>query len=211
MGILDSSLSFIGLDGDTIGDITGSNKAADTALQASRLGSAATTDMFNRSVELNQPFLDLGLRNLQNLEGEVSGMTPEGRLDQISKAFQTSPGFNNSLTLGRDVIEGGAAGGSHLFSGKTAKDLERFRTDLVNKEYGNFSNQYNQLEDSRLNRLAALGGIGQTSANTITGLQQNQGANLAQGYQNVGSIEASRAMAPFNTALQVGSVAGGFF
>jgi len=212
MGLLDTAVNLGSLGTiDSVGDLTGANQAADAMTQANQDSIAALTDMYNQSVELNQPFLDLGLRNLQTLEGEVGALTPEGRLQQIQDSFQTSPGFQNSLTLGRDTIEAGAAGGGNLFSGNTLKDLETFRTDLANREFGNYTNQFNQIEDSRLNRLAALGGVGQTAAGTITGLNQGQGENLSQTALNQGQIGASQAMAPFNTLLQVGGVAGSFY
>lgn len=206
MGLLD--IATLGVD---IGDITGSNDAADALTAANTASTDAFTDAFNTSVELQQPFLDLGLRNLETLEGEVAGFTPQSRLEEIRNAFTTSPGFQNSLTLGRDQIEAGAAGQGSLFSGNTLKGLERFRTNLANEEFGNFSNQFNNLASDRLNRLQGLGNIGVGAATNLTNLTTNQGENLSQSALNQGNIGASQALAPFNSLLQVGNVAGSFF
>lgn len=209
MGLLDSTMSFLGGD-DLLNDITGSEDAANAMLTANEQSIAALTDMFNTSVELQEPFREIGLESLQQLQGEVNQLTPESRLAAIQNAFQTSPGFQNRLRLGLDQVEGSAAARGSLFSGNTLKGLEDYRQNLAANEYNNFFNQYSGIADNRLNRLAAMGGVGQTATNNLTNLNTMQGQNLSNMFMNQGNINAGLSMAPFNSLLSIANVAGQF-
>ncbi len=105
---------------------------------------------------------------------------------------QNDPGFQFRLQQGQQALENSAAARGGLLSGGTAKALERYAQDYSSNEYQNVFNRsltdyqqaYNQFQQSQanqFNRLAAIAGIGQTSAGQLNSAS-------AAAAQNTGNI-----------------------
>jgi hypothetical protein len=174
-----------------------SSKAASTqAASADRAGEvqkdvadqqiALQREQFNRQIELQQPFRDVGLRALNKLEG-ATDYTPFGM-----KQFQADPGYAFRMSEGMKGLERSAAARGGLLSGATMKGIQRFGQDLGSQEYQNAFNRYQAERQSRLNPLQSLAGVGQTSANVLgqAGQSMTAGIGGALGAYGQGASEA---------------------
>jgi hypothetical protein len=103
---------------------------------------------------------------------------------------QNDPGFKERLKLGQDTIEKSAAARGGLFAGGTAKDLTNYAQDYASNEYGNvyargwndYTSRYNTAQNNNtnlFNRLAALSGVGQTTANELGMMGQNSANGIS--------------------------------
>jgi hypothetical protein len=154
----------------------GANKAASAQERASREATAAQERMFNRQVELQEPFRQAGVNALPELV-EASRYTPFGM-----EQFQADPGYGFRLKEGLRALEGSAAARGGLLSGNTMRGLTRYGQELGSQEFTNAFNRYQAERAARLNPLQSLTGIGQTTATNIAGqagqLGQAMGANI---------------------------------
>jgi hypothetical protein len=117
------------------------------------------------------------------------GITHDVSADDVMK----DPGYAFGLRQGEQAIARRASASGGRLSGAQLKAASQFGTNYASTKYGE---AYQRRQD-RLNRLAAIAGVGQTatagsaaagasSANAISGILQNQGdtnaaARLAQG------------------------------
>lgn len=187
--------------GAVIGGIA-SNKAASTAASATE--NAANTsaqvqrEMFNKQVELQEPWRQAGINALSQMQGQTNAMPAAftGKVD-----LTQDPGYAFRMSEGMKALERSAAARGGLLSGAQLKGIQRFGQDLASQEYQNAYNraltQYNaqvQREGTGYNRLAALAGVGQTATGQLAGSAAQTGSNLGNLYYNAGqSAGAARA------------------
>jgi hypothetical protein len=163
-----------------------SNRAASTQAQAAQQGIDAQERMFNRQVELQEPFRKAGEEALNKLIPLASNYTPFG-----TSQFQQDPGYAFRLSEGMKALDRTAAARGGLLSGATLKGAQRYGQDLGSQEYQNAFNRYQIERNAQLNPLQSLAGVGQTATNTLTGAAGQMGQNLATGYGNVANARAS--------------------
>jgi len=163
-----------------------SNKAAGTQAAAARQGIEAQERMFERQVELQEPFRKAGEEALNKLIPLSSNYTPFGM-----NQFQQDPGYGFRLSEGMKALDRTAAARGGLLSGATLKGAQRYGQDLGSQEYQNAFNRYQIERNAQLNPLQSLAGVGQTATNTLTGAAGQMGQNLATGYGNIGQARAS--------------------
>jgi len=163
-----------------------SSRASNTQAQAAQQGIDAQERMFNRQVELQEPFRRAGEEALNKLIPLSSNYKPFG-MDQ----FTQDPGYAFRLSEGMKGLERTAAARGGLLSGATLKGAQRFGQDLASQEYQNAFNRYQVERNAQLNPLQSLAGVGQTATNTLTGAAGQMGQNLATGYGNVANARAS--------------------
>lgn len=123
------------------------------------------------------------------------------------------PGYKFALNQGEGAVEAGAAANGSLLTGGTLNAEQQFGQGLASTNYTNVYNRalqtygtnYNTWSNgqaNQFNRLAAIAGMGQTSAQTLgaQGLQSsgqiantltNTGEQLGQDFQNEGAARAS--------------------
>jgi hypothetical protein len=172
------------------------NKAAKEQTRATEAASAAQTEatresiaaqerMFNRQVELQEPFRRVGVNALPELV-EASRYTPFGM-----EQFQQDPGYAFRMKEGLRALENTAAARGGLLSGNQMRGITRFGQELGSQEFGNAFNRYQAERQARLNPLQSLAGVSQSSANTLTNAAGNLGANIGSAYgqlgQNIGA------------------------
>jgi hypothetical protein len=162
-----------------------SSKAAKAQTQAQREGDAAQERMFNRQVELQEPFRQAGVNALPELI-QASRYTPFG-LEQ----FQADPGYGFRLKEGLRALENSAAARGGLLSGNAMRGITRFGQGLASEEFDKAFNRYQAGFASKLNPLQALAGVGQTSANTLSNAAGQYGQSMAQNAATMGNIRAS--------------------
>jgi hypothetical protein len=163
-----------------------SSRASNTQAQAAQQGIDAQERMFNRQVELQEPFRKAGEEALNKLIPLASNYKTFGT-DQ----FQADPGYAFRLSEGMKSLDRTAAARGGLLSGATLKGAQRYGQDLASQEYQNAFNRYQIERNAQLNPLQSLAGVGQTATNTLTGAAGQMGQNLATGYGNVANARAS--------------------
>jgi hypothetical protein len=150
----------------------GASDAADTQAAAADRATQAQREMFDKQVELQQPWHQAGQTGLNRLLFEL-GLTPTSTdpaygnvLREFSAAdFQQDPGYAFRQEQGEKGLQRAAAAGGGLGSGRYLKDAMRFNQGLASQEYGAAFDRFTAGKANRFNRLASLAGIGQTAAN----------------------------------------------
>ena len=207
--------------GSLLGGVFGSSsakKAAKAQEQLARDSLALQERMFNRQIELQEPFRRGGLTaqneimQLLGLRGDVNApdygsmAQPFGR-----EQFRTDPGYRFRQSEGMKALERSAAARGGLLSGSTLKGIQRFGQDLASQEYQNAFNRYQVERAARLNPLQSLMGTGQSSANTLTGAAGQYGQTAANTMSNIGDIRASGYMGSANALSSALSGIGNYF
>jgi hypothetical protein len=162
-----------------------SSKAASAQERAAEEGSAAQERMFERQVELQEPFRKVGVNALPELV-KASKYTPFTRAK-----FKADPGYAFRLKEGLKALDRSAASRGGLLSGATLRGATRYGQEMGSQEYTNAFNRYQAERQARLNPLQSLAGMSQTSANMLTGAAGQYGQNLAEGAATMGNIRAS--------------------
>lgn len=163
----------------------GAGAASRAQERAQREANAAQERMFNRQVELQEPFRQAGVNALPELV-EASRYTPFGM-----EQFQTDPGYGFRLKEGLRALESSAAARGGLLSGNTMRGITRYGQGLASEEFGNAFNRYQAERAARLNPLQSLAGMGQTNAANLANQAGTYGQNMAQGAAAMGNIRAS--------------------
>jgi hypothetical protein len=170
--------------GAVIGGVA-SSQAAKTQARAAREGAAAQERMFNRQVELQEPFRQAGVNALPEL---VSA----SRYDPFTmERFQADPGYGFRLKEGLRAIENSALARGMGQSGATLRGLTRYGQELGAEEFTNAFNRYQAERAARLNPLQSLTGMGQTAANTLSNEAGQYGQAQAANAAAMGNIRAS--------------------
>ena len=177
-------------------------KAADVQAQATQSAQDAQERMFERQVELQEPFRQAGIGALNKLI-PLSDYTKFG-MDQ----FTQDPGYGFRLSEGMKALDRTAAARGGLLSGATLKGAQRYGQDLASQEYQNAFNRYQIERNAQLNPLQSLAGVGQTAAGTLTNAYGAYGAQMGQNLQDIGSARASGYLGQSNALNQALGQAG---
>lgn len=152
--------------------IYSANKTSSAARDAANTQAAATQsaiDEQRRQFDINQenqkPYLDAGKVALGKLANEND-------IPFDASKVQLDPGYQFGLTEGQKAIDRKTAAAGGRISGAALKAAAQYGTDYATTGYNTAYNRQNQARTDRLNRLAALAGIGQTATTQIG----NQGA-----------------------------------
>jgi hypothetical protein len=190
----------------------GASDAASTAAEASGRASDASVGEQRRQYDLNRtdqaPYLAAGtgavntLANWMRPNGQFATTTPfDFNYDQNS-----DPGTAFRMSEGVKALDRSAASRGGLLSGATLKSVQRYGQNLGSQEYQNAFNRYTTKfnattgeEGALYNRMAALAGTGQTSANQIGA----QGANMAS---NIGNAYMTSAANTGNAAMSAAGI-----
>ena len=161
------------------------NKAADVQAQATQAAQDAQERMFNKQIELQEPFRQAGIGALNKLI-PLSDYTKFG-----PEQFQQDPGYAFRLSEGMKALDRTAAARGGLLSGATLKGAQRYGQDLGSQEYMNAFNRYQTERNAQLNPLQSLAGVGQTATGALTNAYGAYGAQTGQNLQDVASARAS--------------------
>lgn len=176
--------------GSAVVGAVSADRAAKSQARSAAESTAAQERMFNRQVELQEPFRQAGVNALPEL-------VAASRYEPFTMAkFQADPGYGFRLKEGLRALENSALARGMGQSGATLRGTTRFGQELASDEFTNAFNRYQAERAARLNPLQSLTGMGQSVASTIAGqagqLGQNIGANIigagnarASGYMGV--------------------------
>ena len=181
------------------------DKAAGAQERAQRDAMAAQQAMFERQVELQEPFRQAGL-TAQNRLMTLLGLGPDTAAAEYGmaarpfdmQAFEQDPGYAFRMQEGMRALERSAAARGGLLSGNALRGITRFGQDLASQEYGNAFNRFQVERQARLNPLQSLMGGGQTAANVLTGAAGSYGQQAGEGMTSLGNIRASQYMGRAN-------------
>lgn len=170
--------------------------AAQTSAAASDRASEVQREMFERQVELQEPWRQAGVNALTKLQA-AADYTPFGM-----QQFQRDPGYGFRMSEGMKALERSAAARGGLLSGATGKALQRYGQDLGSQEYMNAFNRYQAERQARLGPLQSLAGVGQTATQAL-------GSAAGQYGSNIGNIMMGQGQTAANAALARGSAYAG--
>ena len=194
-----------------------SKKASRAQIEASEKADAAQERMFQKQMELQEPFRQGGLTaqdQIMQLLGIGGDKNAQG-YGSMAKAFgteqfQQDPGYAFRQAEGMKALERSAAARGNLLSGSTLKGVQRFGQDLASQEYQNAFNRYQVERAARLNPLQSLMGSGQSAANVVTGAAGQRGQNEASNLYNAGQARASWYIGSANALTNALGQIGGF-
>jgi len=150
------------------------------------------------------PYREQGVNALQRLAGDID--KPTAAADVME-----DPGYQFGLDQGQQAISRRIAAGGGRVSGAAIKAAARFGTDYASAGYGA---AYQRKQD-RLNRLAAIAGVGQTATGQTAQAGQFATGNIGNALSNQGSATAAsqlyRGNVWANTSNKLVSAAGKFF
>ena len=163
--------------------------AASAQGAASDRAIALQREMFNKQLELQEPYRKAGEQALNKLiplsEYQKFGM------DQ----FQADPGYAFRLSEGQKALERSAAARGGLMGGATGKALLRYGQQMGSQEFSNAFNRYQTEREAQLNPLQSLAGIGQTSSNRLSDTAGTFGRSVGGMYMDQGSNTANALLA----------------
>lgn len=184
-------------------------QAASTTAAASDRAADVQRQMFERQVELQEPWRQAGVNALAKLQG-AADYTPFG-----PQQFQADPGYAFRMSEGMKALERSAAARGGLLSGAMMKGAQQYGQNLASQEYQNAFNRYQAERQARLGPLQSLAGVGQTAAQTLGGAASQYGTNIGNMMLGQGQIAGQAAIArgsAYGGALnQLGELAGRYF
>lgn len=190
--IVNSVADVFGL-GPTSKQAEATTEAAGIGAQSSRYAADLQKQMFEKQIELQEPWRQAGIGALNKLIPLASEYTPFGM-----QQFQQDPGYAFRMSEGMKALDRTAAARGGLLSGSTLKGAQRFGQDLGSQEYQNAFNRYQAERTARLQPLQSLAGVGQTSAQSMGGATGTYGANAGNIAMTGGANAANAALAQGN-------------
>lgn len=141
--------------------------AAKTQAASADRATELQREMFNKQLELQQPWQEAGVNALAKMQkGVVSDYM--------------DPSYQFRLGEGMKALDRQAAARGGLISGGALKAAQRYGQDYASQEFGN-----------AYNRLAGLAGIGQTATSNMGNAAGNFGVNAGQNYMGAANARAS--------------------
>lgn len=181
------------------------NNAADAQVAGIRAGQRSQERMFNKQVELQEPFRQAGVEGKNRLMellglGDNTGSADFGRDSQpFSMAnFQADPGYAFRLSEGLKALDRSAAARGGLLSGNQLRGVTELGQNMGSQEYQNAFNRFYSERASRLNPLQSLMGVGQTSTNAMSNAAADFGKSQADAAAAIGNARASGYMGMAN-------------
>ena len=173
-----------------------SSKAASTQAAAADRAAAGQERMFERQVELSEPWRKAG-------EQALNKLIPLTDYKNFSMSdFQADPGYSFRMSEGMKGLERSAAARGGLLSGATLKGIQRFGQDLGSQEYQNAFNRYQTERAARLQPLQSLAGVGQTTAQQIGESGMRTAANIGETQMSGAAARASGYVGGANALTQ---------
>jgi hypothetical protein len=201
----------LGAGGSLLGGIigaSGAKSAASTQAGATQLGILTQINEFQNIAKLMQPYQGTGVSGVNQLARDIPGLTKP--FNPTMADLQATPGYQFTLNQGEQAVAnaysgqglgaGVTKGGTAMTpSGPGAKGAIQYAENLASttfqQMFSNYLAQNSQIFNMEMGQAtlgegatAALGGVGQNMANTVSGLTSAGGAALAAG--QMGSANA---------------------
>lgn len=176
-GMSAATAAVVGAGAATLGGALINSNAVGKAGDQQAQGTADALAENRRQYDLNRadyaPYLAEGTKAIGTFAKEND--TP---FDQSQ--VQLEPGYQFGLDQGQQAINRQTSAAGGRISGAALKAAAQYGTDYATSGYSAAYNRANQARSDRLNRLAALAQIGQTSTQNVSALgEQNTASNNA--------------------------------
>lgn len=170
-----------------VGDIIGgfvqdraAKRADNTMREATAAEIAENRRQYDQTREDFAPWRQTGANALQQLAGDIN--KPVTAEDVMS-----DPGYQFGMQQGQQALDRKIAAMGGRVSGAALKAASRYGTDYASSGYGA---AYQRKQD-RLNRLAALSGVGQTATGQTAQAGQFATGNISNALSNQGNASAA--------------------
>lgn len=182
--------------GSSLIGASASESAASTQAAAADRSADVQREMFERQVELSEPWRKAG-------EQALNKLIPLTDYQQFGmQQFQADPGYGFRMSEGMKALERSAAARGGLLSGATLKGIQRFGQDLGSQEYMNAFNRYQTERAARLQPLQSLAGVGQTTAQQLGQAGQTMASNVGEALTSGAAARASGYVGGANALTQ---------
>ena len=157
----------LAVGGSALLGASASSKAAKTQAASADRATALPERMFNKQLELQEPFRQSGINALNKIEsGDIMG--------------SMDPSYSFRFQEGLKALDRQAAARGGLISGGALKAAQRYGQEFASNEFGN-----------AYNRLASRAGFGQTASNNMGGAAGQFGVNAGNLMTGAGAARAS--------------------
>lgn len=157
--------------------------AAGQSAAASRYAADVQREMFNKQIELQEPWRQAGVNALARMQSGEYALPGAFSYDPNKLTFD--PGYQFRLKEGMNALNRTAAARGGLISGAALKAATRYGQDMGSQEFQNAYDraltEYNsRLKNSEMgyNRLAGLSGTAQTISGELGKAGQTYGSNI---------------------------------
>jgi hypothetical protein len=173
-------------------------RAADAQVQSAAEASRLQREMFDRQVQLQEPFRQGGItgqNRIMELLG-IGGDASAGDYGRFGRDFsmadyEADPGYAFRLSEGNRALERSAAARGMVLSGPMFRGVQRFGQDLASQEYQNAFERYQTNRANQLNPLGTLMASGQGASNVLSGAAGQLGGQLGENAMGAGNARAS--------------------
>ena len=176
--------------GALIGSISASS-AADSQAASTASGIAEQRRQFDITQGNQAPYLAAGKTALGQLQTEND--TPFD-----ASKVQMDPGYEFARKQGQQAIDRQTAAAGGRISGASLKAASEYNNGVASQGYSTAYNRANQSRTDRLNRLAALAGVGQTATQNIGSIGQTTANNISNLTTAQGNASAASTIAQGN-------------
>lgn len=191
---------------------TGAADAAAAGREGQAASIAAQESAAQRSLRLQREMWQFGKRRMRPYEQQ--GLRAVGQLRQLQRGnydLTRDPVYQQRVEeQGRAIGASGAARGMQL-SGRTLGELSR----MTSSELGQAYDRRSSFLSGRINRgfsaSSMMSGMGQQYAAGRSATLQGLADSQSQYHQNMASISAQEAQAPFQTLMSLGQLAASFY
>ncbi len=184
--------------GDTIGAITGSGDAGDAQAQAAQQSAGVQKEQFEATRKDLLPFVQAGAAALPQLQ---ASMAPINRTQAFSDYFRGPEYAMMQEQASRNQLAANEAMGG-MGATSTGNALASIAPQLAMQNLSGL--EASQMD--QYNRAMGLANLGQSSAAQTGAAGQQYASGAARAYQQEGEARAMQAMAPWQTASQLGGM-----
>lgn len=187
--------------GSVVGGLLASKGAKDAAKMQSDSAEASMAlqkEMFDKQVELQEPFRQAGLTAqdrlmlMLGLKGDAADPNyGKYARDFSMEDFEADPGYSFRLSEGLKTLDRQAAARGGLISGGALKASQRYGQAMASDEYMNAFNRYQTNRANQLSPLQSLTGVSQTATNTLTNAAGDYGRSAGDAMLQRGNARAS--------------------
>ena len=157
----------LAIGGSALLGASASKSAANTQAASADRATELQERMFNKQLELQEPFRQSGINALNKIEsGDIMG--------------SMDPSYSFRFQEGLKALDRQAAARGGLISGGALKAAQRYGQDFASQEFGN-----------AYNRLASMAGLGQTATGAQSTAAGQFGANAGNLMTGAGAARAS--------------------
>ena len=198
-------MSFVGKAlNSVVGGITGANKAADAQIGAAKDSNQMAWNIYQDQKKTNQPFLNAGLTGLTGLQG-IAGK-PIDRNASLAE-YYASPEYQMLSDQARYQSLNAAEATGGLGSTATGNMLASIAPQLGQ----NYLSMLTDQQNNRYGQLLGLTNVGLSAAGANNAAAGDYSNAYGNNMQQIGASKAGKAQSGFNSLMQIGGVASGFF